>query len=252
MIARDSYYPIDSSHAVEIAPRVWWVGTMCDGELPQSHSYLIEQGEHSVLIDPGPRQAFAKTLQKINEIIPFDNIKYFLCHHSAPTVAGALPLIDQLVFRRDAYLVVHGLAKDNLLPYGCRLPLFLIENNDWKLELKDRSIDFSPIPYTPFVEAFTVYDQLARVMFSGELFGCGDSCISPLFIKEGHSLKELTAFHQYMMPSKGALLSSLKVIGKYDIDYIAPRHGSILSKTLIPSLISQLTSLDCATLLAKG
>ncbi|MDQ6979215.1 MAG: hypothetical protein Q9M09_03425 [Mariprofundaceae bacterium] len=60
---------IDHNHAVELAPRIWWVGHVQEDDPFQCHVYLIEQGEHSVLIDPGSKLTFAHTLRKIEEVI---------------------------------------------------------------------------------------------------------------------------------------------------------------------------------------
>ena len=44
---------LDTSRAIELAPRIWWVGALLPGDLFQCHVYLVEQGDQSVLIDPG-------------------------------------------------------------------------------------------------------------------------------------------------------------------------------------------------------
>jgi len=69
---------LDTSHAIEIAPRVWWVGHYLKGDVFQCHVYLIENGDQSVLIDPGSKLSFTQTLKKIEEVTSFSNIRYFL------------------------------------------------------------------------------------------------------------------------------------------------------------------------------
>ena len=44
---------VDLNGHMEIADRVWWVGSMHRDEVFQCHPYLIEAGSDSVLIDPG-------------------------------------------------------------------------------------------------------------------------------------------------------------------------------------------------------
>lgn len=74
----DSHTEMDYLHnPVEIAERVWWVGHVQADDPFQCHVYLIEQGEQSVLIDPGSRLTFRHTLRKIESIIPFGFICYF-------------------------------------------------------------------------------------------------------------------------------------------------------------------------------
>ncbi|PIE36413.1 MAG: hypothetical protein CSA53_08065, partial [Gammaproteobacteria bacterium] len=61
VLSSDGIKNIDTSHAVEIADRIWWVGHVCESDSFQCHSYLIEQGDNSVLIDPGSKITFSST-----------------------------------------------------------------------------------------------------------------------------------------------------------------------------------------------
>ena len=69
----------DTSHAIETADRVWWVGHVLDDDIFQCHVYLLEEGDQSVLFDPGSHFTCAGTLRKIEEVIPFTKIGYFVC-----------------------------------------------------------------------------------------------------------------------------------------------------------------------------
>jgi len=68
--------PLDSpsaDHAVEVAPRVWWVGSVLHGDPFQCHAYLIEAGDQSVLVDPGSTLTIESTMAKIVEVVPLDD-----------------------------------------------------------------------------------------------------------------------------------------------------------------------------------
>ena len=72
---------IDTSNpdrAIQIADRIWWVGHILPDDPFQCHVYLIENGNQSVLIDPGSKLTFKNTLSKIEEVIPFSHIRYFI------------------------------------------------------------------------------------------------------------------------------------------------------------------------------
>ncbi len=69
---------LDFNHAVQLDDSVWWVGHYLSDDPFQCHVYLIEAGDSSVLVDPGSKLTFPWTLQKIEEIIPFSHIKYFI------------------------------------------------------------------------------------------------------------------------------------------------------------------------------
>lgn len=86
----------DLEHAVEIAPRVWWVSHYIPADPFQCHVYLLEQGDQSVLVDPGPLLTFDITRREIEEVTPFGNVRYFVCQHPDPDITAALPVIDRL------------------------------------------------------------------------------------------------------------------------------------------------------------
>ncbi len=101
----------DTRHAVEIAPRIWWAGEVLADNPFQCHVYLLEQGDQSVLFDLGSRLTFAGTLRKIEEVIPLDQVRYYVCHHPDPDIAAAMPLIDERTDRGYALLVTHSRAQ---------------------------------------------------------------------------------------------------------------------------------------------
>jgi len=62
---------LDTNHAIKISERVWWVGHYIEGDPFQCHTYLIENGDQSVLFDPGSKLTFNHTshLQKSSNLV---------------------------------------------------------------------------------------------------------------------------------------------------------------------------------------
>ena len=81
--------PDEHKKPVQIADRIWWVGHVLPDDPFQCHVYLIENGDQSVLVDPGSMLTFKHTLAKIEQIMPFSQIRYFICHHQA--IGGPSP-----------------------------------------------------------------------------------------------------------------------------------------------------------------
>ncbi len=250
VLSSDGIKNIDTSHAVEIADRIWWVGHVSESDSFQCHSYLIEQGDNSVLIDPGSKITFSSTLRKINEVIAFSSIRYFVCQHQDPDITAALPLLDQLVLRRDAVVVTHGRTKILLKHYGLTIPFYLVEDNEWTLALDDRTLRFCFTPYAHFPGAFATYDPKSRVMFTSDLFG-GITEKFSLFAEDQGYAECMKPFHQHYMPNNDILLYALEAIEKHDMDLIAPQHGSIIPRRLIADMIASLKSLDCGLYLLQ-
>ena len=249
----DDLVHADTDHAIRVADRVWWVGHRQDDDPFQCHVYLIEQGEQSVLLDPGSQLTFRHTLRKIEEIIPFSHIRYFVCHHADPDITGALPLIDQMVGRDNAALVTHWRTQTLVKHYGLsHLPFWLVEEHDWKLPLVDRRLEFVFTPYAHFPGAICTFDPRSQVLFSSDLFG-GLTPEFSLVAQDERYFEAMRPFHEHYMPSRDVLGYALRAIERHPIRLIAPQHGSIIPEHLVGFMIDQLKMLDCGLyLIAHG
>ena len=251
-VSLDDLQHADTRHAVQVADRVWWVGHEQENDIFQCHVYLIEQGDQSVLLDPGSVLTFRHTLRKIEEVVPFSHIRYFVCHHQDPDITGALPLIDQIVSRDDAVLVTHWRTQMLIKHYGLRLPFWLVEGHDWQLPLLDRTVNFVFTPYAHFPGAICTFDPVSRVLFSSDIFG-GLTPEFALVAQDESYFEALRPFHEHYMPSRDILGYALRAIERYPIRLIAPQHGSIIPEHLVASMIDKLKTLDCGLyLIARG
>ncbi len=244
--------PDSLDHAVEIADRVWWVGHYLENDVFQCHCYLIEQGNQSVLIDPGSKLTFEKTLGKIREVVPFESIRYFICQHQDPDIAAAMPAIDDMVSRDDAVLVTHWRTKMLLKHYDLKLPFWLIDTHDWQLPLEDRTLKFVMTPYAHFPGAFCTLDQLTEVLFSSDLFGSFSDYHRFIAEDEDH-FEVIRPFHEHYIPSREVLNHALSEIEMLPVKLIAPQHGSLIPAPLIEPIIRRLKELECGLyLLSRG
>jgi diguanylate cyclase (GGDEF)-like protein len=242
----------DTRHAVEIAPRIWWVGEILADDPFQCHVYLLEQGDQSVLFDPGSRLTFSGTLRKIVEVMPINRIRYYVCHHQDPDITAAMPLIDELIERKDAVLVTHWRAQALLKHYALRMPFWLVDEHDWRLPLEDRELQFIFTPYAHFPGAFCTFDPKSRILFSSDLFG-GFTTQPTLVARDESHFEAIRPFHEHYMPSRDILGYVLSQIDRFPVHSIAPQHGSIIPSRLVPIMTEKLRKLECGIYLcARG
>jgi len=227
-----SKFNIDFNNAVEIAEDIWWVGHYLENDPFQCHVYLIKNGNNSVLIDPGSKLTFKSTLTKIESIMPFEDIKYFICHHQDPDITGALMLIDELVTRKDAVILSHWRSIALLKHYALKIPLQCVEEMNWELVLENKKLKFIFTPYLHFAGAFTSFDESTGVLFSSDIFGGFTEGFS-LYVEDDKYFEEIKLFHEHYMPSREILRHSLNKFQKLDLNLIAPQHGSIIPKQFI-------------------
>lgn len=239
------------SDPIELAPGVWWVGCHLDDDVFQCHAYLIEDGDQSVLFDPGSQLTWEHTLEKIEKITSFDNIRWFVIHHQDPDICGVLPEIDRRITRDDARFVTHWRGEALLKHYGPKTPFHRIEDGDWHLQTKSRKLEFVFTPYLHFPGAFTTFDTESGILFSSDLFG-GFTEGDELIVQGPEDFEGAEMFHQHYMPSHDTLLHSMVRIEQLPLQAIAPQHGRIITGDNIWYYINRLKSLDCGLyLLAK-
>lgn len=229
---------------VEIAERIWWVGHILADDPFQCHVYLIENGDQSLLIDPGSVLTFKHTLLKIEQVIPFSSIRYFICQHQDPDITGCLPIIDRMIDRTDAVILTHSRAIALLKHLDLALPFNCVEKAGWRLDLGGRELEFIFTPYLHFPGAFCTFDRRTGTLFSSDLFG-GYTEKWQLFAQDIDYFDAIRPFHEHYMPSKDILFHALCKIEKFPLELIAPQHGSIIPKRLIPLIIGKLKTIDC-------
>ena len=233
---------------IQIKENIYWVGEVLENDQFQCHVYLIENGNNSILIDPGSNITFHKTLEKIEHIIPFKNIKYIICHHQDPDITASLKTIEKKWNRKDGVVLSHWRAIALIKHYDLNLNIECVEKNNWEILAGDRRLKFIFTPYLHFAGAFCTYDEKSKILFSSDIFG-GFTEKWSLFAKDESYFDAIAKFHSHYMPSKEILQHTLEKFEKLEIDIIAPQHGSIIRKPLIKKIISKLKDLDCGIFL---
>ncbi|SNR79145.1 diguanylate cyclase [Desulfurobacterium atlanticum] len=236
---------IDLSQPIEIADDIFWIGYVVPNDPFQCHVYLIRNGSESVLIDPGSMITFPVVLEKIFKLTTLDKIKYIIFHHQDPDIVGCFSTLETLFPKGERYIVTHWRAEVLLKHYRWKTPFYLVDKNDWQLKAGDRELEFIFTPYAHFPGAFCTFDKKTETLFSSDIFGA----ITDEFMLFAEDVEEYYAgvelFHKHYMPSKVVLNYVLEKIEKVNPEIIAPQHGSVIRKEMIPKIMERLKSLDC-------
>lgn len=235
---------VDFSRAVELAPRVWWVGSLIPDDEFQCHVYLIEQGDQSVLIDPGSALIADEIVRKIDSIVGVDHVRWLVCSHPDPDILGAIPALVARGLPTDAAIVTHWRDEALIRHSGFDLPYWLIEEHDWQLGLEDRTLRFVFTPYVHFAGAFCTFDEKSGTLFSSDLFG-GFTDGQSLFATSVDYFDAMRAFHEHYMPSREVVSNALAKFRELPIRTIAPQHGQVIPKDLIEPIMRRLDELEC-------
>ncbi|MCD6172916.1 MAG: MBL fold metallo-hydrolase [Sulfurimonas sp.] len=234
----------DFNHPVEIAKNIYWIGMYLENDPFQCHPYFIENGDESILIDPGSMLEFDETVRKVKLISDFKSIKYIILHHQDPDLCAAVPEIEKLINRDDLLIVTHSRMSLLIKHYLVTSDYYEIDKNDNQLITSNGfKLEFSTTPYCHSPGAFVSYEPKTKTLFSGDIFGGLEE--SWEFYADETYFSKAKKFHEEYMPSKDIFNYALNKIEKLDIDLIAPQHGSIIQKKYIKNLIKDMKNLDC-------
>ena len=235
---------INVSEAVELAPRVWWVSApLPDGKF-RCHVYLIEQGDQSVLIDPGSALTAEEVIRKVDSVIGLENVRWLVCSHPDPDIIGALPALVARGLHPEVSIVTHWRDEALIKHCGTLLKYWRIEEHDWRLELEDRMLRFVFTPYLHFAGAFVTFDETSRTLFSSDLFA-GPSDDRSLFATSVAYFNSIRASHEHYMPSREILAHALAQLRELPIRRIAPQHGQVIPEDLVAPIMDLLEKLEC-------
>lgn len=240
---------------VEIAPNTYWVGKRDPRSIFHANPYLRvfpgpeENGrrtQFNLLIDPGSRSDLAVVMTKVKALIGgMERITGMWVNHQDPDVCSSIGLIlakyapkASIICSEATWRLIHhlGLPRDRY--YGT-------DKRTDGLELPTGQVVIPvPSPFCHFRGAVMMYDPETRVLFSGDLFGgLTDLNASGLFADDS-DWRGVRAFHQLYMPSNKAIRVALDAIAALpDVEMIAPQHGRIIPRELIPWYMEKLERL---------
>jgi diguanylate cyclase (GGDEF)-like protein len=234
----------ECGNAVELAPRVWWVGSLLRGDPFQCHVYLIEQGDQSVLIDPGSALIVDDVTRNVDAIVGVDHVRWLVCSHADPDILGAIPTLVARGLAPDAAIVTHWRDEALIRHCGWSLPFWRVEDHHWRLALEDRELQFIFTPYAHFPGAFATFDERSGTMFTSDLFGAFTDDPA-LFATSMDCFEGIKAFHEHYMPSVEALSHAIDQMAELEIRQIAPQHGQVIPQSLVAPVTERLRGLDC-------
>jgi signal transduction histidine kinase len=240
---------MDFTQAIEIAKDIWWVGMYLPNDPFQCHPYFIENGEDSILIDPGSMLEFDAVVRKIEDISSMRHIRYIILHHQDPDLAASVPEMEKLIDRKDLQVITHSRMVPLVKHYLITSNYYEIDKHEHRLSCGQLNLQFIPTPYCHSPGAFVTYEPETKTLFSGDIFGGIEE--SWEFYAENDYFEKARQFHAEYMPSRDIFNYALNKIEALDMERIAPQHGSIIRKPQIPKLIEQMKALECGLYIEK-
>ena len=237
---------IDPTIAIEIKHNVWWLGWPDRDAGFSNNPYLIVEGEDVIIFDPGSRLDIHWNLvkKKIESVVPFNKITTVIVHHQDPDLCAAIPLIEAELGINNFEIITTDRTGIFIPYYDVKTEVTTISDGEIISfgEDKSRKLMFVTSPYLHFPGAVVTYDVKEKILFSSDIFG-GFSTDWSLYANK-YYFEAMSAFSQPYFPSKKHVHNFLDKIDQLDIDLIAPQHGSLIKRDLIPKAKEVLRNLE--------
>jgi class 3 adenylate cyclase len=241
---------LDEGQAIMVAENIWWVG-FADYEAGFSNNpYLLVDGEEGVLIDPGPGHPVFRDLilQKIEQVIEPEKIRYIIVGHQDPDLCALIPFIEN-VLHPDVVIIAHPRTSLFIPYYGVRKNILPVGDGDQLELLSGRRLGFHHTPYLHFAGNMVVFDEKTGSLFSSDIFALF-SREWKLYADDSY-LDPARSFIEHYVGDKKAVRYAYKKLRNLPIKRILPQHGGIIEEAYLPKFLKMLEDVEPGRLLEE-
>lgn len=218
-----------------ITEGVYWVGAadfsrrLFDALVPlpdgtSYNAYLVIGTEKTALIDtvdPTKTETLMAHLRRV------ERVDYVIVNHAEQDHSGALP--EVLKKYPSARVVANEKCRNLLVEH---LPVdpgrFIIVKDCETIELGGKTLEFIATPWVHWPETICTYLREDRILFSCDLFGSHLATSELFSTREERVYEAIKRYYaEVMMPFRNIIRKHLEMLGKLDIDVIAPSHGPL-------------------------
>jgi len=197
------------------------------GNIIDTNQFLVMHAEEAILLDPGGIELFAPMLDALVKVVPLENIKQLFASHQDPDIISSLGLWDQVL--KDATLHSPWLWEGFIRHFGMEKTKFAaIPDNGHDIHVGAVRLQCVPAHYLHSSGNFHLYDEKAKILFSGDIGASLEPIDSPVFVEDFQQhVQHMQYFHQRWMPSEQAKQVWLRKVRQLDIEMMCPQHGRI-------------------------
>jgi len=196
-----------------------------------TNEYLIINDGKGLMLDPGGMEIFPPVVATISREIKMDDIEILFCSHQDPDICSSLSLWFGVCKNMKVY--VPSIWSLFIPHFGSERTLHQIPDAGMNLPLGgSNDIQLIPSHYCHSSGNFSLYDPIAKILFSGDI---GAALLpkenNEIFVEDFNDhVQYMEGFHKRWMPSNVAKNDWIKRVRKLDINMMCPQHGSIFKR----------------------
>lgn len=243
-MAEPEKYPLMKTHTIFSSANHQWVILGRDSErsarIADTNQVVLISDDAATLVDPGGIEVFPAFLSSLTGLISIDKVSHLALTSSDPDAVSSLPLWRQ-VCQESVAVSAPSLLTDVIghLDSECEFDSYGDDGGILKLA-NDKVLHIIPAHYLHAPAAFSVYDPIAKLLYSGSIGSALNTANSTgefvvnNFDAHVHFLED---YHGRWFGSERARDDWLTRISDLDIDHIVPHRGPALSGPDVQSFL---------------
>lgn len=223
-------------NAIEISPKVWWVGGI-DWNERLFHGYTTERGitynaylimdEKVTLIDTCKATFSDELVQRISQVVDPAKIDVVITNHVEMDHSGSLPVIHRIAPNATIYASAGAGVNEVRAHFG--IEATPVKSGD-TLCIGERTLTFVTTPMVHWPDNMVTYSDVDQILFSNDAFG-QHFATTKRFDDENDLCEIFKQAKKYyaniVWPYGMQAHKALEAVKGHDLKMIAPSHGCI-------------------------
>lgn len=223
-------------NAIEISPKVWWVGGI-DWNERLFHGYTTEAGitynaylimdEKITLIDTCKATFSNELVQRISQVVDPAKIDVVITNHVEMDHSGSLPVIHKIAPNAQIYASAGAGVNELKAHFG--IEATPVKSGD-TLNIGERTLTFVTTPMVHWPDNMVTYSDVDQILFSNDAFG-QHYATTKRFDDENDLCEIMKQAKKYyaniVWPYGMQAHKALEAVKGLELKMIAPSHGCI-------------------------
>lgn len=223
-------------NAIEISPKVWWVGGI-DWNERLFHGYTTERGitynaylimdEKITLIDTCKATFADELVQRISQVVDPAKIDVVITNHVEMDHSGSLPVIHKIAPNAEIYASAGAGVNELRAHFG--IEATPVKTGD-TLCIGERTLSFVTTPMVHWPDNMVTYSDVDKILFSNDAFG-QHFATTKRFNDENDMCEVMKQAKKYyaniVWPYGMQAGRALAAVKGLELKMIAPSHGCI-------------------------
>jgi len=224
-------------------------------DLVDTNQVLVRAGDAAVLIDPGGVEIFPAVFDAVEREVPLAEIKHIILTHEDPDAGSSLPLWREVCVD-ELKVHVPWLWLGYVTHYDREADFVAVPDDGMEIRFGEGGrLQLIPAHYLHSPGNFSVFDPVAKVLFSGDIGGA----LVPPDDRDGFVLRDfdrhvtyLTGFHQRWMGSPAARDDWIRRVREAGPEIIVPQRGLVFTGADVDRFLNWFETLEIGTAVRGG